>query len=331
MTPTTRRWTAVLLISFFPFPSSADDFAPLAITNQSPLIQIYGLPTLGGPRLLKGGQLEVGLGFETASNFFSGATASETLLLDGETHRTALTVRYGTNQAEWGIEVPYLSHSGGFMDSFIENWHDTFGMPNGGRDQAPRNRLAYIYQRNGSDLLRFTQATRGVGDVRLYGAWPSRVDRGAVDIALRSSLKLPTGKSSELLGSGATDLAVWLSIGCSATACPGSLRWTAGGGVLWLGQGDILPDMQRSLVAFGGVGLAWRAMAPVVLKADLLAHSPFYADSALKPLDASTVQLLLGGTWNITARTALDVGLSEDLRLYTAPDVSLLIGLRATF
>lgn len=331
MSPTTRRWTAVLLISFFPFPSSADDFAPLAITNQSPLVQIYGLPALGGPRLLKDRQLEICLSFETASNYFSDTRGSETLLLDGETHRTAVTVRYGTSQAEWGIEVPYLTHSGGFMDSFIENWHDTFGMPNGGRDQAPRNRLAYIYQRNSSDLLRFTQATRGVGDVRLYGAWPSWVDRGAVDIALRSSLKLPTGKSSELLGSGATDLAVWLSIGCSATACPGNFRWTAGGGVLGLGQGDVLPEMQRSLVAFGGLGLAWRALAPVVLKADLLVHSPFYEDSALKPLDASTVQLLLGGTWNITGRTALDIGLAEDLRLYTAPDVSLLIGLRATF
>lgn len=275
--------------------------------------------------------MEVNVGFETANYFYSNATASESLLLDGETHRTALTVRYGMRDTEVGIEVPYLSHSGGFADSFIENWHNIFGMRNGGRNDEPRNQLGYIYQRNGIELLRLTRTSRGVGDVRMYGAKPLLRDDGNIDVALRSSLKLPTGESAELLGSGAYDLAVWLSAGCSRAACPGALRWTAGGGVLWVGNGDVLPDMQRNVVAFAGAGIGWRTLETVVLKAGLQAHSRFYDGSDLKPLNATTVQLLLGALWNVTRGTALELGLSEDLNVYSAPDVSLSINLRSSF
>lgn len=328
---TKRRWIIGLVVVVFPFSSYADDYAPLPMTNQSPLVQIHGLPAVGTPRLLRPEQLEVSVGSEAANYFFAGTTPAESLLLDGETHRTALTVRYGTRDAEWGVEVPYLSHSGGFMDSFIENWHETFGMRNGGRPEAPRHQLGYIYQRNGIELLRLTRTARGVGDVRVYGATPLRRDDGNIDLALRTSLKLPTGESSELLGSGAYDLALWLSAGCSQAACPGSVRWTAGGGVLGLGQGDVLPQLQRKLVSFGGIGVGWRALETVVLKTDLRLHSRFYDGSELKPLNAATVQLLLGALWNITARTTFEVGLSEDLAVYSAPDVSLMINLRSTF
>jgi hypothetical protein len=324
-------WAIGLAVVLAPVSAYADDYAPLPMTNQSPLVQIHGLPALGSPRLLRPDQLEVSVGSEAANYFYANTTPVESLLLDGETHRTALTVRYGTRGAEWGVEVPYLSHSGGSMDSFIENWHETFGMRNGGRHEVPRHQLGYIYQRNGIELLRLTRTARGVGDMRVYGARPLLRDEGDVDVALRTSLKLPTGESSELLGSGAYDLALWLSAGCSQTACPGTVRWTAGGGVLWLGQGDVLPQLQRKLVSFGGIGMGWRALETVVLKTDLRLHSRFYDGSELEPLHATTVQLLLGALWNITARTTLEVGLSEDLKVYSAPDVSLMINLRSNF
>lgn len=332
MTITKRFWISALVISFSPLWSfAADDYAPLPMTNQSPLVQIHGLPALDAPRLLSPQELEISVGFESANYFFSGATISESLLLDGETHRTALTVRYGTAHGELGIELPHLSHTGGSMDSFIDNWHRTFGMRDGGRGEVPRDQLGYIYQRNGVELLRLTRTTRGMGDIRIHGAKPLLRDDGDVDIALRASLKLPTGESSELLGSGAYDLALWLSAGCSQAACPGSVRWNGGGGILWVGQGDVLPDLQRKRVGFGGVGVGWRALDAVVLKADLRVHSRFYDGSELKPLNATTVQLLLGGLWNITHHTALELGLSEDLSVYSAPDVSLLLNLRSSF
>jgi hypothetical protein len=329
-----RKFSAVLVaatLAVASFTSYADNFDPLPANDLSPLVQIYGLPSLGRSRMLAPDKLEVRLSAEAASHFFSAANDFESLFLDGETHRVALAVAYGAISGEWGIEVPYLSHSGGFLDSFIDTWHDTFGFPDGGRNAFPKNDLAYLYRRNGVDRLQITGATRGVGDVRLLGGWRMSADQNSWDAALRASLKLPTGDSATLHGSGAADFALWIVAGCARAACPESTAWTIAGGVVGVGRGDVLPELQRRVVPFGGATLAWQIWQPIILKAQLLAHGPFYKGSELKPLNATSVQFVLGTTLNFTERTALDIGVSEDLNVHTAPDVTLLVNLRSNF
>lgn len=322
------RFGIVLLLLASP-PAIAGDFDALPTYNQSPLVQIYGLPSPGEARVLAPGRLTVATSLEAANFFFVGRNNSERLMLDSETHRAAVSIRYGGDAMEWGIEVPYIAQSGGFMDNFIERWHETFGLPSGGRENFSRDRLSIVYERNGVERLHVTESTSGIGDVRLLGGWRLQEGAGAPDLALRASLKLSTGDAAGLQGSGATDLAVWLTAGCAT--CSAVLGWNVYGGMLHLGHGDVLPDLQRSAVVFGGVGLGWRILPPTVIKAELHAHSPFYRGSDLAPLDSTAVQLILGGTWNFSPRTALDMGVSEDLRVYTAPDVSLLISLRSNF
>src|SRR5438105_11791569 len=136
---------AGLLILASPTSQTAEDFDPFPTSDRSPLAQIYGLPVLDGPRLLPQGQYSARLTFEAANNFISTSNDRESLFFDGETHRTTLAVHYGTAAGEWGIEVPYVVHGGGFMDSFIESWHGAFGFPNGGREQFPQNQISYLY------------------------------------------------------------------------------------------------------------------------------------------------------------------------------------------
>ncbi len=269
------------------------------------------------------------VGFEAASHFYAGSSDTEQLLLDGESHRTAVTVQYRAATMEWGIEVPYLSHSGGFLDRFIDRWHDFFGLPDSGRENIARGQLRYVYHRDGIDRLRLTQRTQGVGDVRLLAAWPLTPPR--TDAALRAALKLPTGNAQELHGSGAADLAVWVVAGCAIAHCADKWRWHAAVGTLVLGRGDVLPDQQRRLVAFGGLGGAWRARPPIVLKAELRAHTAFYKDTDLAPLGSTAMQLVLGGTWVLSGEIMVDVAVSEDIRVNTAPDVSFLISIGTRF
>lgn len=302
-----------------------------ATSNQSPLVQIYGLPSLAGPRLLKDRELQVSANAEISNHFFNTSANGELLTLDGETQRIALVVKGGTGNFEWGVELPHLRHTGGSLDNFIENWHNTFGMPNGGRDQVPRNQLTYLYQRNGIERFRYTTVSDGIGDVRMYGALPAFVGASSTDTALRAALKLPTGDSGELRGSGAADLAVWLVTGCKRSACPPEVQWTLAGGLLGMGRGDVLTDQQRRLVAFGGAGVGWRALQTIVLKAELFAHTPFYKNSNLKPLDANAIQLVLGTGWEVTADTVVEVAVAEDINVDSAPDVTFLISLRSTF
>ena len=325
------RWrTVALFFLLAPLPLYADWLDPLPTFNQSPLVQIYGLPAPDAARVLGYGKWSTRVSFEAANNFLSVANNNESLELDGETHRTAVTIKFGTRTTEWGVEIPYLSHSGGSLDSFVVNWHDAFGLPQSGRQEAPFDQFRFSYTRNGVERLRVTDATSGIGDVRLLAGWRHSADT-AIDVALRASLKLPTGDAAQLHGSSAADLGLWLSAACASGSCWETVGWNAHAGALWLGRGDVLPDMQRRFVAFGGAGLAYRPWQPTVFKAELRAHSSFYGDSDLKPLGVTGIQFILGGTWNVDKDIAVDIGVTEDIRTKTAPDVSLLVSVRANF
>ena len=94
--------------------------------------------------------------------------ANEQLVFDGEAYRTTLAIRYGIgDRFEAGLNIPYVLYGGGFLDSFIIDWHDTFAMPQGGRDRAPKGEVNYSYSKNGVEKLRMNSSGSGVGDISL--------------------------------------------------------------------------------------------------------------------------------------------------------------------
>ncbi|MBI3898589.1 MAG: DUF3187 family protein [Gammaproteobacteria bacterium] len=318
----------LLITTALPIAAHARDTDPLPMYNQTPFAQIFGLPALGAARVLARDKRTAGVGYEVANYFVHEQRGNEQLIIDGETHRTNVNFSIGTAYGEFGIEIPHLSHSGGSLDSFIESWHDTFNQKQGGRPQVEDNQLIYSYRRDGVDLLNFRNATDGVGDVRLTGAW-ALASGGSVDVALHTSLKLPTGNADKLLGSGAADAAIWFAAGCGV--CTGRWSGHANGGLLWLGDGEVLSSLQRRVVAFLGTGVGLTVWEPVTFKAALYAHTPFYDDTEMRPLGLSTVQLIFGGSWTASKDVTVDLGFSEDIRVYTAPDISILLNMRAGF
>src|SRR5262245_36139904 len=68
-------------------------------------------------------------------------------VLDSETLRTSLLTRVGiARRLELGLEVPFLSHQGGFMDGIIDSFHAHLHLPEGGRPGFAKDefRAAYI-------------------------------------------------------------------------------------------------------------------------------------------------------------------------------------------
>lgn len=310
-------------------PAPAAQELPFDTSNQSPLVQIYGLPGIGAPRVLAPGRLRADLHYEAANHFVGKSRGSEELFLDGETHRSTLKVYRGLRGSrEIGIEIPYVDHNEGFLDSFIEGWHDFFGLPQNGREQMPANQFLLRYRRDGVDRINLTQPTAGLGDVRLVAGQSLG---GTTEAMLRLSVKLPTGDSAKLLGSGATDAALWLSIACPQTKCADSVSWYGGGGLLRMAKGDVLPELQRQWVVFGSAGLHWKALPRLTLAAQLDAHTPFYDGSELKPLAEHSAQLVLGGIWRVHERHAIELTVAEDVAVDTAPDVVVRVGLRSWF
>jgi hypothetical protein len=320
----------------FLFPSAlpAVEITPFYTQNQSPLVQIFGLPSIGEGSLLPQRKIDARLIVDLANNYVSDSNLRESILLDGESTRIALDVRYGIAHGfECGVVIPYIILNGGFLDTFIEGYHNTFGFPQGGRDQAPRNRLLYQYQRDGIQRLKIDSSSTGLGDISLMGGWQlyrgeNKRERAA---ALRASLKLPTGDSDQLHGSGSTDFSLWVTAGDDWRLGVGHFTLFGGAGVMGMTDGKVLQDQQRKLVWFGGLGAGWSPLRWVAFKIQTNAHTSFYQDSELREVNAASAQLVMGGTLSLSDRTTLDIGVIEDIIVKTAPDVVFHFALRRQF
>ncbi len=321
-----KLFSSVVLgvILLLPLVAQARPVTPFFTFNQSPLVQLYGLPAIGAARILDPGEQRYRLQADLASNFSAGQSGAESIVLDGETTRLTLAFSgHGGRNFEWGVQIPYVSHSGGVLDSFIRGWHDALGLSQGGRTAVPDDVLNYQYMRDGQTLVSQTLVGEGVGDVRLTGGWqllrPGADDNAA--ITLRTSLKLPTGDSEQLRGSGGTDLALWLNGGYGGYGLGPSASVFGGLGILLMNKGDVLPELQRSRVLFGSLGAGAWVLPRLSLKVQLDYNGAIYRNSELTQLGADSLQLSMGGSLRLAKQTRIELAVVEDVAVATAPDV----------
>lgn len=332
---TARYAISLLLMCLALFPSRiarAAAITPFQTFDQSPLVQIYGLPAPGRAKLLGRGEMEARVSLDMANNFAPSETVRERIMLDGESYRTTLALSRGFADCfELGLELPIVSQSGGFLDGFIEGWHHFFHLPNSSRADEPRNRLLYRYDKDGLTRLNFTDRSTGIGDLRLTGGLRLYRDKASA-LALQAQLKFPTGNSARLTGSGSTDFALWVSgdhdfdLGSWGNAgIFGSL------GALAKTEGDVLRGQQRPAVGFGDIGAGWSPLERLALKLQLSSHTPFYKGSDLVELGSFSTILVIGGTIAFSERIALDIGVSEDVVVEASPDTSFHLSLTTRF
>ena len=324
----------LLALLLLPRPGHGTDITPFSSRNQSPLVQIFGLPAAGDAAVLPAGTFSAILAADVSSNNARDASAHESILLDGEGYRFALALRYGIAAGfEGGIDIPYVGQGGGIFDDFIIGWHDFFSLPQGGRKGDPRNRLLYSYTKDGANRLLINDSDFGLGDITLSGGMQLYHD-GAENpraVALRASLKLPTGASSALHGSGSTDFALWLTASDNYRLSLGHFTLFGAAGGMVMGDGDILPEQQKNLAGFGTFGFGWSPAKWIAFKVQASGHTPFFSGSELRELSESALQVVVGGTLAFSPKTSLDIGVSEDLAVNTTPDVALHLALRRLF
>lgn len=300
---------------------------PFAVGNRNPLVQIYALPGLGSGSVLEAGERRWLVALEAANSYSQSRSDNEAIELDGETHRLDLGASVGLgNGFEIGIALPFIQHSGGELDGFVEGWHDVFGLPDGGRPQAPRDQLRYHYQRDGITVLDFDDDTGGVGDLQLSAAqslWRS-ADSAA---SIRLTLILPTGDADKLTGSGATGF----DIAASGSWQLGE-RWSATLGTAFFQKedADLIGFEQENSGWRAGASLGWQGWSWLQLRAQLDAHSALYG-SDLVELGDDAVLLSLGGRATLSRNWDLDLVVVEDLAVDTAPDVALQMALRGRY
>lgn len=299
------------------------------LRNQSPFLQVFGLPGPQGGLLTPAGTLRTSLEFALANHADSVTTADESLVMDGESYFLDAVLRYGINDRwEVGVDLPYVAHGNGKFDNLIEDWHDLFGLSNSQRDGAS-NELLFDYQRDGTSEYRLDDAGGGIGDVRLSGTYRLRAGTdGGPALALRGMVKLPTGSETGLRGSGATDFALSLEATSRRSLAGRPLALFAQGGALRLGDGQVLADQQKTNVPFGALGLRWQWTGNIDLRAQVAIQGSYYR-SGLDALGGTTSNLTLGG--GVALRSLglkLDIAIIEDLISDATPDFGMYLSVR---
>lgn len=325
----------LIILLIFATGSPALEITPFHTANRSPLLHFYGIPSETSSDLLEAGKWEFSITQDIASITTISNNANEAMYLDGELYRWSLIGRYGFGQRlELGFELPYVAQTGGFLDGFIVGWHNFFLLPQGGRTIVPHNRLKYRYAKNGVTRLDASPASNGISDMSLlagYQLYSGRDDRNHDTLALRAQLKLPTGDSSAMLGSGSTDLALFISGSRNSRSDWGTLGSFASLGGMYSSDGDILNQQRNNLVGFGTIGAGWSPAEWLTFKLQGNVTTPFYKDSYLRELGTWTALLTMGGSLKLPGNYLLDISVGEDILVDSAPDVTFNLGLTKRF
>ena len=293
----------------------------LPAQNDATLARSFALPALGQSQIFAPDEQSYQINVDEITEYYADSNANESIVLDGETTKILLAYRKGfSDNLELTVDLPVLVVGGGFMDSFIQDWHRAFGLPNGGRENAPNDRRLYQYTRNGVTLLNESRSATGIGDVQLGAGWQLNNT-----LALRGMVKLPTGNSDRLTGGnlGGAVWGDWAMPFAQGSAFDGFVS----GGVSLNRRSDVLSAQQQIAVGFGGAGLGYHLTNDLEVLGQLYAHSALYKDSDLDGLKRPGLQLTLGGSYRISPQYKVNLYFQEDPVTSSSPDFSIHIGL----
>ena len=304
--------------------AAADE--PLYVKNLSPVTGLLGLPSQRSADSEGKGELRVALHSSVANSYILDSSAQEYLNLDGETLRFALDVRYGLAPG-WDIqlELPWLEQSGGDLDRAIDDWHDLWGMSDGGRSQVPRNQLDYQYASLSAPGFLLDDDSSGIGDITLALNYAFFRDDDAV-ASVAVGYKFGVGDEDKFLGSGGDD--VFLALRFSGTHLSQlPLTWHGQLGYLRAGDSDLLDGIQEQDLWFAGLSLEWMFAERWSLLAQLDSNAA-PTNSDITALGDTAGTFTGGVRWRFAPGWSVDASVVEDILVETAADVAFQASLR---
>lgn len=313
------RRLALLALALCPLLARADDPPPV---EMGALARGFALPELGRPEVLPVNALRQRVYLTEVNEYAARGNADESILLDGEDTRLSYEMRYGfAENWEGGLMVPVLAQGGGILDGLIQGWHKTWGLPNGGRDQALSNRYLYQYTRGNRQVLDVSQGSVNLGDIRIGAG-----RRLSNNLSARAMIQLPTGDAGHLSGSGQFGGALWLDGGLPLS---GFLHWLTlygSAGYSVTATGEILHDQQKNGLAFGAGGLGLRLTQAWSAKVQVYFHEAPYKDSSLAALDHIAAPLTVSTSYRFTPHLETTLGFQEKANIFASPDFGILLG-----
>lgn len=265
---------------------------------------------------------ETGFHFQVVAsyaNIFERALSEEVYqVLDKEQAELRLDVAYLLNEHfEIGLDVSAMYQSGGFLDPYITDYHDLFGLPNDTRDEVPDNDFRLFFQRFGEEpLLDESQVGTRIADPSLYLRRYLVLEPGRRYLALQLSYKSDWGEKGT----------AGLSSGWSVSASYARLneRWSFHGELLFAmwSVPDAWDPFTRDRMIAGSL-YADRAFSWGTVGVQLHGGTPIFYGTRSRNLDTFPLNFLVtyeppGSRWQVY--------FSEDITA-EGPAVDFVLGL----
>jgi len=301
------------------------DFHPFETRDQNLFNLIHGQALPTNARLLKKSRGRWSNSLTITNTLNIDSNSSEDIYLDYESYRFNFSYQYGLDN-NWNLklDVPLVHQGGGVFDSAIDSWHEFWNMQRGNRPFVEHNQYDVRYDYLSQTPVDLNEASTTLGDIQLAVS-RSILEKDKTSMSLWASLKLPTGDKEKLTSNGATDVSAWLALNQQLPH-----RWlinlNAGAVILGTDNYNDIPLSEYAL--YGHAMLGWLVTDNINLKLQLHGHTSYYDQSQLRILGYTNI-LTFGGTITINQCNQLDIAMSEDIKLDSSPDASLLINWRS--
>lgn len=307
------------------------DPGPLQTSNRFPLHLLFLKPRPMSADLPAAGEFDASLAVEYSSTYFQQRNDRWDVLMDLEMTTLEISMVYGiSSRIAVRMDAPFVSLQGGFLDGFLENYHDILGVSNYGREKRPKNDFAYRVFKDGRLWIQGEEGTLQMADMVVSTQLELfRQTAGARQMAgsLLLRFKLPTGDKGHGLGSGEFDTGLYLPVRWSSS--PWSLFLMPGLAFIAdpeTGGADISARDSYSAYA----GLAYEYSPHTTWVAQLNYYSSPIEETGLDELDKGALELAIGFHYLLTDSWRAEFAFCEDLTR-ALPDFNLRLALGWTW
>ncbi|MGH7209749.1 MAG: DUF3187 family protein, partial [Nitrospiraceae bacterium] len=208
------------------------------------------------------------------STVFNEQSAGVTARVKAEQLRTGLYLRYGLlDRLEVGIEIPLLYRYRGFLGGAITATERATTGLSPARHALKGTGFAFNLSRDGHTLFAGGDGDLGLGDITLISKYQILSQSTQVPtVAVRFAVKVPSGDSSNVFGSGHADVGLGLAVERSLDT-----RWILYGNVNGIFPTGTVSGLtvQPAVSALAAAEYLWSPAASFVAQFDYYS-SPFH-------------------------------------------------------
>ncbi|KPK01207.1 MAG: hypothetical protein AMK71_06440 [Nitrospira bacterium SG8_35_4] len=307
-----RRVAVIFLLVFlYPIPSAMSFEGPFQVKNLYPVFLHADQP------YLEKAAVENSMSYSLSHSSTYTVQESEDWVIHLDMEITEMNFRYKRiiqESVEFAIDIPVLMISGGFLDGFLEDYHDAVGFGDYGRSQRPNNEFLYEVRKDGEVLIEGKSGIR-LGDIRVALKAPL-IASDAFNVSIKGDIEIPVSSAKQGFSNGSLDAGASILMDIPVTE---KIRTYGNFGVVF--PGDVRGHEKINLknYLYGGAAIEVDAGGGLYLITQLQGQSSVYPDTDLQAVDRDAYMIVFGGRYRKEGKS-IELSLTEDLSTSGAPD-----------